>query len=60
MYYRPQGGGATENDVNDSVIPMARVAASKQRKREAPKGRTVSPAALIEVQALVGNEPLAS
>ncbi|EGF33228.1 tungsten-containing formate dehydrogenase beta subunit [Oxalobacteraceae bacterium IMCC9480] len=36
-----------------SVIPIA-VAATRQRKREAPKGRRVQPHALAEVQALLG------
>nr|WP_314860871.1 NADH-ubiquinone oxidoreductase-F iron-sulfur binding region domain-containing protein [uncultured Undibacterium sp.] len=31
--------------------------ASKQRKREAPKGRRVDPQALVEVQALLGDAP---
>jgi formate dehydrogenase len=37
---------------------VAAIGPSKQRKREAPRGRTVQPAALAEVQALVGNKPL--
>ncbi len=44
--------------MNETVIPLVKLAASKQRKREAPKGRTVDPAALAEVQALVGDRPL--
>ena len=42
--------------MNHPVIPIAVLAASKQRKREAPKGRRVNPAALAEVQALLGDE----
>ena len=37
-----------------TIIPIA-VAATKQRKREAPKGRRVQPQALAEVQALLGD-----
>jgi formate dehydrogenase len=44
--------------VNETVIPITKLGASKQRKREAPKGRIVDPAALAEVQALVGSQPL--
>jgi formate dehydrogenase beta subunit len=44
--------------VNETLIPVAAIGPSKQRKREAPRGRAVNPAALAEVQALVGNEPL--
>jgi formate dehydrogenase len=40
------------------MIPIAKLGASKQRKREAPRGRNVTPAALAEVEALVGKEPL--
>ena len=36
------------------VIPIIAQGASKQRKREAPKGRRVDPIALAEVQALLG------
>lgn len=43
------------------VIPIHNVnvaqGASKQRKREAPKGRRVDPQALAEVQALLGDAP---
>ena len=38
------------------IIPIALAGASKQRKREAPKGRRVDPAALAEVQVLLGTE----
>jgi formate dehydrogenase beta subunit len=44
--------------VNETVNPLAKAGASKQRKREAPKGRSVTPAALAEVQALLGTRPL--
>ena len=36
------------------IIPIKVEGASRQRKREAPKGRRVNPAALAEVQALLG------
>jgi NADH:ubiquinone oxidoreductase subunit F (NADH-binding)/NADH:ubiquinone oxidoreductase subunit E len=39
--------------VNRPVIPLAPAGASKQRKRQGPKGRQVNPPALAEVQALV-------
>jgi formate dehydrogenase len=46
--------------MNHPIIPIARidhpVGASRQRKREAPKGRRVDPQALAEVQALLGTE----
>ena len=44
--------------MNETLIPVAAIGPSKQRKREAPRGRVVNPEALAEVQALVGNEPL--
>jgi formate dehydrogenase len=44
--------------VNETLIPVSAIGPSKQRKREAPRGRTVTPAALAEVQALVGHKPL--
>jgi formate dehydrogenase beta subunit len=44
--------------VNETLIPVASIGPSKQRKREAPRGRVVDPAVLAEVQALVGNKPL--
>jgi formate dehydrogenase beta subunit len=43
--------------MNYPVIPIAVQAASRERKREAPKGRRVDPQALIEVQKLLGEEP---
>ena len=39
------------------VIPMARAGATKQRKRQAPKGRPVIPQALAEVESLMGPPP---
>jgi NADH:ubiquinone oxidoreductase subunit F (NADH-binding)/NADH:ubiquinone oxidoreductase subunit E len=41
--------------MNKVVIPIISQGASKQRKREAPKGRRVDPVALAEVQALLGD-----
>jgi formate dehydrogenase len=43
--------------MNHPVIPIAVQGASRQRKREAPKGRRVDPQALLEVQALLGEAP---
>ena len=47
--------------MNHPIIPIARIGdsggASRQRKREAPKGRQVDPQALREVQALLGGMP---
>jgi len=40
--------------VNRAVIPIAVQGASRERKRQAPKGRRVDPVALAEVQALLG------
>ncbi|WP_426109925.1 NADH-ubiquinone oxidoreductase-F iron-sulfur binding region domain-containing protein [Massilia sp. PWRC2] len=37
------------------IIPIKVEGASRLRKREAPKGRRVDPAALVEVQALLGD-----
>ncbi len=46
--------------MNHPIIPIARIdnpaGATRQRKREAPKGRRVDPQALAEVQALLGAE----
>jgi NADH:ubiquinone oxidoreductase subunit F (NADH-binding)/NADH:ubiquinone oxidoreductase subunit E len=42
--------------MNYPVIPIAVLEVSKQRKRQAPKGRRVDPAALAEVQQLLGAE----
>jgi len=43
--------------VTSPVIPMARAGATKQRKRQAPKGRPVIPQALAEVESLMGPPP---
>jgi len=43
--------------MNHPIIPIAVVEASRQRKRQAPKGRRVEPQALAEVQSLLGAEP---
>ena len=40
--------------MNKQVTPIAPAGATKQRKRQAPKGRTVNPQALAEVEALIG------
>jgi NADH:ubiquinone oxidoreductase subunit F (NADH-binding)/NADH:ubiquinone oxidoreductase subunit E len=42
--------------MNQKIIPIVAQAASKERKRQAPKGRRVDPAALADVQALLGDE----
>ncbi|MFC4931887.1 NAD(P)H-dependent oxidoreductase subunit E [Massilia sp. GCM10023247] len=42
--------------MNQMIIPIRVEGASRQRKREAPKGRRVDPAALAEVQELLGSE----
>jgi formate dehydrogenase len=42
--------------MNQMIIPIKVEGASRQRKREAPKGRRVDPAALSQVQALLGTE----
>ena len=44
--------------MNHPVIPLVLEGASRQRKRQAPKGRRVDPAALAEVQALLGGAEL--
>jgi len=46
--------------MNHPIIPIARIGsegASRQRKREAPKGRQVHPQALAEVRTLLGELP---
>jgi formate dehydrogenase beta subunit len=43
--------------VTSPVIPIARAGATKQRKRQAPKGRPVIPQAFAEVEALMGPQP---
>jgi formate dehydrogenase beta subunit len=40
--------------MNQKVIPIIANSVSKERKRQAPKGRRVDPAALAEVQVLLG------
>ncbi|MET0856712.1 MAG: NAD(P)H-dependent oxidoreductase subunit E [Telluria sp.] len=42
--------------MNHPIIPIAIEGASRERKRQAPKGRRVDPQALADVQALLGNE----
>ncbi len=42
--------------MNDRVIPIVPQASSRQRKREAPKGRRVDAGALADVQRLLGAE----
>jgi len=41
--------------MNHPIIPIAVLETSKQRKRQAPKGRRVDPAALADVQRLLGD-----
>jgi formate dehydrogenase beta subunit len=43
--------------MNHPIIPIAVVEASRQRKRQAPKGRRVEPQALADVQSLLGDAP---
>ena len=43
--------------MNHPVIPIAVLGASRERKRQAPKGRRVDPSALAQVQALLGDQP---
>ncbi|MEZ0309834.1 MAG: NAD(P)H-dependent oxidoreductase subunit E [Ramlibacter sp.] len=42
--------------MNHPIIPIAVQEASRQRKREAPKGRRVDPAALADVRRLLGSQ----
>jgi formate dehydrogenase beta subunit len=42
--------------MNQKIIPIVAPGVTKERKRQAPKGRQVDPAALAEVQALLGTE----
>ena len=42
--------------MNARTIPIVAVSDTRQRKRSAPKGRVVDPAALADVQRLLGNE----
>ena len=39
------------------IVPIAPAGASKQRKREAPRGRAVAPQALTEIETLIGPPP---
>ena len=41
--------------MNDRIFPIAVQTVSKERKRQAPRGRRVDPAALTEVRALLGD-----
>ena len=43
--------------MNHPIIPIAMQGASRQRKREAPKGRRVDPQALRDVQDLLASRP---
>jgi NADH:ubiquinone oxidoreductase subunit F (NADH-binding)/NADH:ubiquinone oxidoreductase subunit E len=43
--------------LSNRVIPIAKAGATQQRKRQAPKGRTVDPQALADVQSLLGPGP---
>ncbi|RZJ20440.1 MAG: NADH-quinone oxidoreductase subunit F [Haliea sp.] len=43
--------------MNHPIIPIAVLEVSKQRKRQAPKGRRVDPLALADVQRLLGEAP---
>jgi formate dehydrogenase beta subunit len=49
---RTEGAG-----LKQTHIPIVAAPASRERKRSAPKGRRVDPAALAEVQALLGDAP---
>ncbi len=44
--------------MTNMVIPIVPEGATKKRKRQAPRGRQVQPAALAEVEALIGPPPL--
>jgi formate dehydrogenase beta subunit len=43
--------------VSNTVIPIVLAGATKQRKRQAPKGRTVDAEAVAQVEALIGGPP---
>jgi formate dehydrogenase len=43
--------------VTNPVIPIARAGATKQRKRQSPRGRQVIPQAVFEIEALIGPGP---
>jgi len=45
--------------MNARTIPIVAAGATRQKKREAPKGRVVDPAAIDEVRALLGSAPRA-
>jgi len=42
--------------MNEKVIPISVQGSTRERKRQAPRGRRVDPQALVEVQALLGHE----
>jgi NADH:ubiquinone oxidoreductase subunit F (NADH-binding)/NADH:ubiquinone oxidoreductase subunit E len=42
--------------MNHKIIPIVAPDVTKERKRQAPKGRQLDPAALAEIQALLGTE----
>ena len=46
--------------MNARTIPIHAEPASRQRKREAPKGRAIDPVALTEVRDLLGDASRAS
>jgi formate dehydrogenase len=48
---------ARNSSMNQKIIPIAAPDTVRERKRRAPKGRRVDPAALSEVQALLGDAP---
>jgi len=43
--------------VDKRIVPIAAAGASKERKRQAPRGRVVLPQAISEVEALIGPSP---
>lgn len=43
--------------MNNRVIPITAAPANRERKRQAPKGRRVEPAALAEIRGLLGTAP---
>jgi formate dehydrogenase beta subunit len=47
----------TTSAMSQKSIPIVPQAPTRERKRQAPKGRRVDPAALAEVQALLGDAP---
>jgi NADH:ubiquinone oxidoreductase subunit F (NADH-binding)/NADH:ubiquinone oxidoreductase subunit E len=46
-----------ETAMNQKVIPIQPLAPTRERKRQAPKGRQVNPMALSEVRQLLGDAP---